>query len=54
MVSSSSHVHSRVSSQSTRAWLCFGAWSYVLKVATLPNVEGDAEEELEDGWDRIN
>jgi hypothetical protein len=25
----------------------------VLKVAALPDVQGDAEEELEDRWDRI-
>jgi len=56
-----SHVRSRLSSQSIRALLCLGAWSHlnlvktedVLKVAALPDVQGDAEEKLEDGWDRI-
>ncbi|KAG2098241.1 uncharacterized protein F5147DRAFT_583163, partial [Suillus discolor] len=56
-----SHVCSRLSAQSTRALLCLGAWSHlnlvktedVLKVTTLPDIKGDTEEELEDGWDRI-
>lgn len=55
------HVRSRLSAQSTRALLCLGAWSRlnlvkdedVTKVATLPDVDGDADEVLEDGWDRI-
>ncbi|OJA12661.1 hypothetical protein AZE42_13159 [Rhizopogon vesiculosus] len=56
------HVHSCLSAESTHALLCLSAWSHlnlvktedVLKVATLPDVQGDAEVELEDGWDRIN
>ncbi|KIK31980.1 hypothetical protein CY34DRAFT_102417, partial [Suillus luteus UH-Slu-Lm8-n1] len=56
-----SHVRSRLSAQSTRALLCLNAWSRlnlvktedVLHVSALPNIEGDAEEELEDGWDRV-
>ena len=55
------HVRSRLSAQSTRALLCLGSWSLlgyikdsdVEAVARMPNVEGDAEEELEEGWDRI-
>ncbi|OJA12484.1 hypothetical protein AZE42_08790 [Rhizopogon vesiculosus] len=47
--------------ESTCALLCLGAWSRLnlvkaedmLKVATLPNVQDDAEVELEDGWNRI-
>ncbi|KAG1801814.1 uncharacterized protein BJ212DRAFT_1241445, partial [Suillus subaureus] len=56
-----SHVCSHLSAQSTRALLCLSTWSHlnlinmedVLKVTTLPDIEGDAEEELKDGWDRI-
>jgi hypothetical protein len=56
-----SHVHSRLTAQSTRALLCLGYWSHlnlvktddVLKVSLLPDVEGVDEQELEDGWDRI-
>jgi hypothetical protein len=44
-----------------RALLCLGNWSLlgyikdsdVEAVARMPDVEGDAEEELEEGWDRI-
>jgi hypothetical protein len=46
-----------------RALLCVGSWSLlgypyikdsgVEAVARMPDVEGDAEEELEEGWDRI-
>lgn len=56
-----SHVRSRLSAQSTRALLCLGYWSLlnlvktedVLKVASLADVEGSDEQELEDGWDKI-
>lgn len=56
-----SHLRSRLSAQSTRALLCLGNWSvhgYIkdsdLKVATeMDDVQGEEEEEMEDGWDRI-
>ena len=56
-----SHVHSRLSAQSTRALLCLGMWSNcnlvmdddVKWVSELQDVEGDHEVALEDGWDRI-
>ena len=56
-----SHVQSRLSAQSTRALLCLGSWSLlgyikdsdVEAVARMPDVEGDVEEELGEGWDRI-
>jgi hypothetical protein len=55
-----SHLHSRLSVQSTRALMCVGAWSLmgyvknndVRAVAMLPEVEGD-EEELDNAWDII-
>ena len=56
-----SHVRSRLSAQSTRALLCLGNWSLlgyikdsdVEAVAMMPDVEGNVEEELEEGWDKI-
>ncbi|KIK10716.1 hypothetical protein PISMIDRAFT_124022, partial [Pisolithus microcarpus 441] len=56
-----SHVHSRLSTQSTRALLCLGYWSSmglvktgdIEKVSKLPDVDGD-EEDLEDNWDSIS
>jgi hypothetical protein len=56
-----SHVRNRLSSQTTRALLCLGSWSLlglvkdkdVLNVALMPDVEGEEEIELEDGWDSI-
>ena len=55
------HVHSRLSDQSTRALLCLSYWSLldlvrskdVESVTKLPNVQGD-EEELEKGWDTLS
>ena len=54
-----SHVHSRLSVQSTRVLLCLGLWSKlnlvkdedVKKVGVLPDIEGEDELDLEDGWD---
>jgi hypothetical protein len=56
-----SHVRSRLSAQSTRALICLGSWSLhglvkdsdVLAVGTLPDVEGERDLVLEDGWDHI-
>lgn len=56
-----SHVRSRLSAQSTRALLCLGLWSQlnlikdddVKKVSVLPDIEGEDELDLEDGWDQI-
>ena len=57
-----SHIHNRLSVQSTQALLCLGVWSemgYVrdqdVKAATiLPEVEqGDEDEDLPDDWDAI-
>jgi hypothetical protein len=56
-----SHVRNRLSSQTTRALLCLGSWSLlglvkdkdVLNVAVMPDVEGEEEIELGDGWDSI-
>jgi hypothetical protein len=56
-----SHVRSRLSAQTTRALLCLGSWSLlgyikdsdVEAVARMPDVEGNVEEELEEGWDSI-
>jgi hypothetical protein len=55
------YVRNRLSAQSTRAQLCVGNWSLrgyihdsdVLVASRLPDVEGDAEVELEEGWDKI-
>ena len=56
-----SHVHNRLSVQSTRALLCIGVWSvlgYVknddVKAATaLPEVKPDEVEDLPEDWDAI-
>ncbi|KAI5822048.1 hATC-domain-containing protein [Schizophyllum commune Tattone D] len=56
-----SHVHSRLSVQTTRALLCLNSWIShgfvkthdVEAVARFPDVEGDEEPELEEGWDSI-
>ena len=56
-----SHVHSRLSVQSTRALLCLGSWSWlslvkdtnVLAVTVLDDVEGDEKPKLDVGWDQI-
>ncbi|KIK32879.1 hypothetical protein CY34DRAFT_27129 [Suillus luteus UH-Slu-Lm8-n1] len=56
-----SHVRSHLSAQSTRALLCLGSWSSlnlvktedVIKVSNMSDDKGE-EEELEDGWDRID
>jgi len=56
-----SHVHSRLSPQSIRALICLGAWSKiglvkdsdVLKVSAMPDIAGQGEMVLEDGWDAI-
>ena len=58
-----SHVHSRLSVQSTRALLCLGVWSvlgYVRDsdikgvVVLLPELHADEEEDqLKIGWDKI-
>jgi len=56
-----SHVQSHLSAQSTHALLCLGSWSllgYIKDsdaeaVARMPDVEGNVEEELEEGWDSI-
>ncbi|KAF8812189.1 hypothetical protein BYT27DRAFT_7078247, partial [Phlegmacium glaucopus] len=50
-----------LSAQSTRALLCLGNWSLlgyikdsdVEVVARMPDVQGDKEEELGEGWDSI-
>ena len=54
------HVRSRLSLQATRALLCLGSWSLrgyindsdLQAAALMADVEG-AEEELEEGWDKI-
>jgi hypothetical protein len=55
------HVRNRLSAQTSRALLCLGSWSLmglvkdedVLKVAMMPDLEGEDEPELEEGWDSI-
>ena len=55
------YVRNRLSAQSTRASLCVGNWSLrghvhdsdVLAASLLPDVEGDEDVELEEGWDKI-
>jgi hypothetical protein len=50
-----------LSAQSTRALIYLGDWSLlglvkdkdILVVTSLPEVVGDEEEELEEGWDSI-
>ena len=57
-----SHIRNRLSAQSTHALLCLVSWSLlgyvkdtdITAVTVLPEVEGDKEDELEEGWDRIN
>lgn len=47
--------------QSTHTLLCVGSWSLlgyvkdidITAVTILPEVEGDKEEEFEEGWDRM-
>ena len=56
-----SHLHNRLSVQSTRALMCLGAWSLmgyvrdsdVKAVTMLPDLEDDEEEPLEENWDMI-
>lgn len=56
-----SHVRSQLSAQTTRALLCVGEWSRLdllreenLKpAAALPDIDGDEEYEMEDGWERV-
>lgn len=56
-----SHVWSCLSAQSTCTLLCLRSWSLlgyikdsdVEAVARMPDVEGNVEEELEEGWDSI-
>ena len=57
-----SHVHSRLSVQSTRALMCLGVWSLlgfvkdsdVKAVVILPELHADEDEgELEIDWDKI-
>lgn len=57
-----SQVRNKLSTQTTRAVLCLGEWSFmgmvkdedVMKVALMNDEEGDEEVEFEDGWDSIN
>ncbi|KIK77635.1 hypothetical protein PAXRUDRAFT_166211, partial [Paxillus rubicundulus Ve08.2h10] len=57
-----SHTHAWLSAQSTCALLCLGIWSGlglikdedIKKVIALPDIEGDNEVNLADGWDRID
>ena len=59
-----SHIHSRLSVQTTRALLCLGVWSQLgfitdsdvrAAVVVLPEMNGDDEEiELDVNWDRIS
>lgn len=62
-----SHVHNRMSAQTTRALLCLAQWSLlgmihdsdIQSVVLLPEVpeeDGDSEGEVDmpDGWDDIN
>ena len=55
------HVRSHLSAQSTHALLCLGSWSLlgyikdsdVEAVAIMPDVAGNVEVELKEGWDSI-
>ena len=55
------YVRNRLSAQSTQAQLCVGNWSLcghihdsdILAALLLPDVQGDEEVELEEGWDKI-
>ena len=54
-----SHIRNRLSSQSTRALMCVGAWSRLglVKNKDILDVLGDEvkeEKELPEGWDAIN
>ncbi|KIK92854.1 hypothetical protein PAXRUDRAFT_146430 [Paxillus rubicundulus Ve08.2h10] len=57
-----SHIRSCLSAQSTCALLCLGSWSKlklikdedIAKVSTLPEIEGNDNVELVDGWDCID
>lgn len=57
-----SHVHSRLSAESTCVLLCLGYWSElnlvkmedVMSVMTLADLQGEEEQELDNGWDVIN
>ena len=56
-----SHIRNRLSAQSIRALMCVGEWSKlgyvrdkdVLAVTMQPDVEGNKEDPLLDGWDAI-
>jgi len=56
-----SHLRNRLESETTRALLCLGEWSALniiakddlMSTALLPDVEGDTEETLSAGWDKI-
>jgi hypothetical protein len=56
-----SHIRNRLAAQTTCALMCVGTWSQlgfvkdsdVLAVSLLADVEGEEEEELEEGWDAI-
>ena len=56
-----SHVRSRLNAQTTRAVLCVGNWSLhgmvkdtdASAVAQMPDIEGDDEFEMEEGYDKI-
>ena len=56
------HVRNGLSADSIRALLCLGEWSLLdlvddkdveFVVKSLPDLEGNGEDELEEGWDRI-
>jgi hypothetical protein len=57
-----SHVHSRLSAESTHALLCLRYWSElnlvkmgdVMSVVALADLQGEEEQELDNGWDAIN
>jgi hypothetical protein len=54
-----SHIHNRLSPQSTRALMCVGAWSWLglVKNKDILDVLGDKvkeDKELPVGWDTIN
>src|SRR6266487_279862 len=56
-----SHVRSRLSAESTRALVCLGSWSClgmvrdddVKAITLMPEVQGDEEAALDNGWDSI-
>ncbi|TFK79411.1 hypothetical protein K466DRAFT_505613 [Polyporus arcularius HHB13444] len=57
-----SHVRSRLSAQTTRALLCVGEWSRldllrlddVKPAVDLPDLEGEEEFEMAEGWERVH